>query len=94
MSLATVASQDHGHSQAVVAVWPGGRELRWLYRTCVHIFGTRLGGKQVGRMRHTARILGCSDTFTAGPHGNINAKVKTLCTAAAPETCFHLQRPQ
>lgn len=60
MSLATVASQDHGHSQAVVAVWPGGRELRWLCRTCVPIFGQRLGGKQVGRMRHIARVLGCS----------------------------------
>lgn len=70
MSLASVASEDHGQSQAGVAGWPGGRELRWLYSTCVHIFG-QTGGKQVGRINLTARVLGSIVTFTAGPHGNI-----------------------
>lgn len=68
MSLASVASQDHGHSQAGVAGWPGGRVLRWLYSTCVHIFlfFGQTGGKQVGTLKLTARILGCSVTCTLG----------------------------
>lgn len=63
MSLASVASQDHGQSQAGERGWPGGRELRWLYSTCEHIlypflflfFWDREGGKQVGRMELAAR---------------------------------------
>ena len=67
MSLASVASQDHGQSQAGERGLPGGRELRWLYSTCEHIlyyfffiflffiFLDREGGKQVGRMELAAR---------------------------------------
>ena len=67
MSLASVASQDHGQSQAGERGWPGGRELRWLYSTCEHILYSfnlfiffflildREGGKQVGRMELAAR---------------------------------------
>lgn len=53
MSLASVASQDHGHSQA-------GREAGSLdgFTVPVCTFLDSEGGKQVGRMRLTARAFG------------------------------------